>query len=374
MSGANNRSGRPRWVIKIGSSLLTEDGLGLSTNVMADWVRQMAHLRNSGIDLVIVSSGAVAEGCGRLGWSKRPRELHKLQAAAAVGQMGLVQAWESQFQRFDAHTAQILLVGEDVRNRQRYLNARKTINALLELGVVPVVNENDTVATDEIRFGDNDRLAALVANLIYADRLIIMTDQDGLYDSDPRANPEAKLVKTGRASDSSLLAKAGESAGALGRGGMRTKIQAARQAASSGTETFIVGGREVNVLLRLQEADWPGTHLQADRKPSAARKQWIAGQAQTLGTLWLDEGAVKMITSSGKSLLPVGVTRCDGDFGMGDAVSCVDTKGHEVARGLANYAAVDVRKVLGLSSTEIAAKNLRPRDEELIHRDNLVVL
>lgn len=368
------KAGRPRWVVKIGSSLLTEDGLGLATEVMADWVRQMEQLRSQGIDLVIVSSGSVAEGCGRLGWSSRPRELHQLQAAAAVGQMGLVQAWESQFQRYDAHTAQILLVGDDVRNRQRYLNARKTVNALLALRVVPVVNENDTVATEEICFGDNDRLAALVANLIYADRLIILTDQAGLFTADPRSNPNATLLRSGQASDAELMNNVGVSSGELGRGGMRTKLLAARQAATSGTDTFIVSGREQDVLLRLQDEDWPGTYLQADRKPAAARKQWIAGQAHTQGTLWLDQGAVKVITHAGKSLLPVGVTRCEGDFSIGDAVSCFDPNGQEVARGLVSHPANEVRKMLGLSSKKIASGNLSPRDEELIHRDNLVVL
>lgn len=365
---------KQRWVIKFGSSLLTEDGLGLATDEMQGWVEQMAALREQAIELVIVSSGAVAEGCSRLGWTRRPTELHQLQAAAAVGQMGLVQAWESQFQAFNAHTALVLLIEEDVSNRRRYLNARKTLNALLALGVVPVVNENDTVASDELRLGDNDTLAALVANLIYADRLVIMTDQTGLYSADPRVNPDAELVRRGKASDPSLLTKAGAGAGALGRGGMRTKLLAARQAAISGTNTHIVSGREPKILLDIAADGDVGTHLLADRRPAAARKQWIAGQAQTRGCLWLDAGAVRVITSDGRSLLPVGVTRCDGQFAAGDVVSCLSSDGTEIARGLIGFPADEVRQVLGLSSQQIAAQMSEPRDEELIHRDNLVLL
>ncbi len=375
MSGMGTEAKRkPRWVIKLGSSLLTEDGLGLARNAIADWAAQMQQLRNQGIDVVIVSSGSVAEGCSRLGWQQRPRDLYKLQAAAAVGQMGLVQAWESQFQSDGAHTALVLLIEDDVRNRQRYLNARKTLNALLAYDVVPVVNENDTVANDELRFGDNDSLAALVANIIYADRLVIMTDQQGLFDADPRIDARASLIEKGKSSDDSLLEKAGEGSGVLGRGGMRTKVLAARQAAISGTDTYIVSGRAENVLLRLHAGEAIGTHLAADRKPALARKQWIAGNANTRGKLWLDQGAVKVISESGKSLLPVGVTRCEGQFSVGDVVSCLSPDGKEIARGLVAMPTEEVIQVLGKTREQISDTNVQPRDAELIHRDNLVLL
>ncbi len=368
------KSSRGRWVVKIGSSLLTENGLGLATHFIGDWVAQIAELRKQGIDFVVVSSGSIAEGCSRLGWTSRPSELHRLQAAAAVGQMGLVQAWESQFKEFDAHTAQVLLVGEDVSDRNRYLNARKTINTLLALNVIPVVNENDTIATDEIRFGDNDRLAALVANLIYADRLVIMTDQPGMYSADPSKNPDAQLIRQAKASDPALLAAAGPSGGALGRGGMQTKVTSARQAATSGTDTYIVSGLEPQVLLRLADGEAIGTHLQADRKPAVARKQWIAGHARTRGRLWLDDGAVRAITAGKSSLLPIGVTRCEGRFTAGDVVSCLAPDDQEIARGLVGFNAAEVQEIMGLSSKEIAARNVSPRDKELIHLDNLILL
>ncbi len=374
MSKGAESKRRPRWVVKLGSSLLTEDGLGLAKEAIADWAAQMQQLRTHGIDVVIVSSGSVAEGCGRLGWQRRPRELHKLQAAAAVGQMGLVQAWESQFQSYGAHTALVLLIEDDIRNRQRYLNARKTLNSLLAYDVVPVVNENDTVANEELRFGDNDSLAALVANIIYADRLVIMTDQLGLFTADPRKDPGARLITEAKASDQSLLAKAGEGSGALGRGGMRTKVLAARQAAISGTDTYIVSGRAENVLLRLYAGEALGTHLTADRKPALARKQWIAGNSNTRGKLWLDHGAVKVISKSGRSLLPVGVTRCEGQFAIGDVVSCLNPEGKEIARGLVAMPAEEVVQILGKTREQIAEANVQPRDAELIHRDNLVLL
>lgn len=363
-----------RWVVKIGSSLLTNDGTGLALDAMADWVAQMAQLRKQGIELVVVSSGSIAEGCGRLGWSERPSELHKLQAAAAVGQMGLVQSWESEFQRFDAQTALVLLVGDDVRDRARYLNARNTLNTLLKLDVVPVINENDTIATEEICFGDNDSLAALVANLVYADRLVILTDQQGLFSADPRQDASAELIAHGDAGDASLLELAGGGAGRLGRGGMRTKLLAARQAAKSGTDTFIVNGREPQVLLKVASSGEVGTHLHAENKPAAARKQWISGQFRTQGQLDLDAGATTVIVDGGRSLLPVGVVNSSGDFAAGDVVSCVDPSGVEVARGLVNYSSEDVTRLQGLSSAEIAELDRRPRAKELIHRDNLVVL
>lgn len=367
-------SGRERWVIKIGSALMTANGQGLALPAIAGWVTQMAELRTQGIELVVVSSGSIAAGISRLGWHGRPREIHKLQAAAAVGQMGLVQAWESHFQAFDLHTAQVLLVNDDVANRERYLNARKTLNALLAYGVIPIVNENDTVATEEICVGDNDNLAALVANLIYADRLLILTDQHGLFDQDPRANPQAKLVQQGKAGDASLQRMAGASFGHLGRGGMITKLRAAQQAAQSGTDTYIVHGGEKQVLTRLANGEQIGTWLAAARKPSAARKQWIAAQLQTKGVLQLDAGASQVIQSAGRSLLPVGVVGVQGNFQRGDVVSCISPEGVELARGLSNYAAADARKIMGLASDRIVAVLETPGDAELIHRDNLVLL
>lgn len=363
-----------RWVIKIGSALMTANGQGLARSAIAGWVAQMAELRTQGIELVVVSSGAVAAGIGRLGWHVRPREVHKLQAAAAVGQMCLVQTWESHFQTFDLHTAQVLLVNDDVTHRERYLNARKTLNALLAYGVIPVVNENDTVATEEICFGDNDRLAALVSNLTYADRLLILTDQQGLFNQDPRTNPQAKLVQHGKAGDARLQSMAGASPGHLGRGGMITKLRAAQQAAQSGTDTYIVHGSEANVLTRLANGEQIGTWLTAARKPAAARKQWIAAQLQIKGILQMDAGASEVIQNAGRSLLPVGVVSVQGDFQRGDVVSCVNPQGVELARGLSNYAAVDARKIMGLASDRIVAVLETPGDAELIHRDNLVLL
>ena len=363
-----------RWVIKIGSALMTNNGEGLALASIAGWVTQMAALRARGIELVVVSSGAVAAGISRLGWQGRPREVHKLQAAAAVGQMGLVQSWESHFQAFDLHTAQVLLVNDDVANRERYLNARKTLKTLLAYGVIPVVNENDTVATEEICFGDNDSLAAMVANLIYADRLLILTDQQGLFDQDPRTNPQAQLVQQANAGDPKLRRMAGGSPGHLGRGGMVTKLRAAQQAAQSGTDTYILHGAEANVLTRLADGEQIGTHLTAARKPAAARKQWIAARFQNKGILRLDEGASKVIQTAGRSLLPVGVVAVEGNFQRGDVVSCVNPQGVELARGLTNYAATDARKIIGLASDMIVVVLEAPGDAELIHRDNLVLL
>lgn len=362
-----------RWVVKIGSALLTADGRGLDHRGIRDWAEQMMALRRQGIELVVVSSGAVAEGMKRLGWSRRPRALHDLQAAAAVGQMGLVQAWESCFQRHGLHTAQVLLRHDDITARDRYLNARSTLNTLLRLGVVPVVNENDTVVTDEIRFGDNDTLAALVANLIDADLLVLLTDQQGLYQRDPRQDPTAPLVHRAAAQDSELDRFAGGSSGALGRGGMVTKLRAARLAARSGAHTVIAGGREPEVLLELSQGAPRGTLLVASQPPWAARKQWLGGMLQTAGRLQLDEGAVRVLRERGRSLLPVGVTAASGSFQRGDVVSCTAPGGEEVARGLVNYSAAEVRRILGHNSEQIAELLGYPGDEELIHRDNLVV-
>lgn len=367
-------AGTRRWVVKIGSALLTADGKGLDRDAMDAWVAQIAHLLDEGVEVVLVSSGAVAEGMARLGWKERPRAVHDLQAAAAVGQMGLVQAYESRFQVHGRHTAQILLDHDDLSNRQRYLNARRTLLALIKLGAVPVVNENDTVVTDEIRFGDNDTLAALVANLIEAEVLVILTDQQGLFDSDPRANPDAVLVSEGCAGDPALDALAGGSAGNLGRGGMITKLRAARLAARSGATTLIASGREENVLGRLRAGAQLGTLLEAAQSPIAARKQWLAGQLQVRGRLTLDDGAVQVVSQQGRSLLPVGVKAVSGHFTRGELVSCCDSQGREIARGLVNYSADETARILGQSSARIADILGYRDDEELIHRDNLVLV
>ncbi|GAB4292496.1 MAG: glutamate 5-kinase [Thiohalomonadaceae bacterium] len=363
-----------RWVVKIGSALLTNDGRGLNLDGIGAWVEQMAALRKRGIEVVLVSSGAVAEGMARLGWKKRPQALHELQAAAAVGQMGLVQAYESRFKNFDLHTAQILLTHDDLSNRKRYLNARSTLRTLLELGVVPVVNENDTVVTDEIRFGDNDTLAALVANLVEADLLVILTDQAGMYDKDPRSNPDASLLHEVQAGDPALESMAGGSAGALGRGGMLTKVRAARLAARSGTETVIAYGREANVLDRIIGGEMLGTLFTPDLEPMAARKRWLAGHLQLRGKLILDAGAVRVLRDSGRSLLAVGVKAVEGRFLRGEMVSCVDEQGHEVARGLVNYSAEETARMMGQPSSRIQELLGYVDEEELIHRDNLILV
>src|SRR5690554_419007 len=363
-----------RWVVKIGSALLTADGRGLDRQAMAVWVRQMVALRQAGIDLVLVSSGAVAAGMSKLGWQQRPTAVNELQAAAAVGQMGLVKAWESSFAEHDERTAQILLTHDDLSDRKRYLNARGALTTLLKLEVVPVINENDTVATDEIRFGDNDTLAALVANLVEADLLVILTDQDGMYDADPRHNPGAKVISKARAEDPALDTAAGGTAGALGRGGMQTKLRAARLAARSGANTVIVGGGIERVLARLQAGEELGTLLTADQSRATARKQWLAGHLQTRGTLTLDAGAVKALASDHKSLLPVGVTAVAGHFLRGEMVVCVDAQGTEVARGLSNYSAAEASKIIGLCSESIVETLGYMAEAELIHRDNLVVI
>ena len=362
-----------RWVVKIGSALLTNDGRGLDEAAIAGWVDQMATLRKQGVELVLVSSGSVAAGMQRLGMTERPHELHKLQAAAAVGQMGLVQTYEAGFKRHELHTAQILLTHDDLSNRKRYLNAKGTLTALIDWGVVPVINENDTVVTDEIRFGDNDTLGALVANLVVADVLILLTDQKGLFDADPRKNPQAALIGQARADDKRLDAMAGGGAGALGRGGMQTKLRAARLAARSGAATVIVGGREADVLLRLRAGESLGTLLTPECEPQAARKQWLAGHLQARGTLVLDAGAVRVLAGSGRSLLPVGVKAVKGDFSRGEMVLCVDEQGVVVARGLVNYGADEARRIIGQSSSLIKQTLGYIGEEELVHRDNLVL-
>jgi glutamate 5-kinase len=373
MSKRHKLTSARRWVIKIGSALLTENGVGLNRDNIAQWVEQIAHLREQGMEILLVSSGAVAEGMCRLGWQRRPHALHAQQAAAAVGQMGLVQAWESSFSQYGLHTAQILLTHDDLSNRHRYLNARSTIRSLLQLGVVPVINENDTVVTDEIRFGDNDTLAALAANLVEADHLIILTDQQGLYERDPRQHVEAQLIDEAAADDEKLDAMAGEAGGLLGRGGMATKLRAARLAARSGTCTVIASGREPDALLRIRSAENIGTLLTANQMPLAAHKQWLAGHLQLRGKLVLDDGAVKVLKTAGKSLLAVGVTGVEGRFGRGEVVACVDNNGREIARGLVNYAADEIKRLLGQSSEHIEKILGYVAEPELIHRDNMVV-
>ncbi len=363
-----------RWVVKIGSALLTAEGAGLDRQALGGWVDQMADWLQPGHELVLVSSGAVAEGMCRMGWSRRPDTLHELQAAAAIGQMGLVQAWESCFQRRGRHTAQVLVTHDDLSDRKRYLNARSTLQTLLSLGVVPVVNENDVVANDELRFGDNDTLAALVANLVEADLLILLTDQDGLFDADPRGNPDARLIEHARVDDVALDRYAGASKGALGSGGMHTKLRAARLAARSGTATIIASGKHPDALREIAAGRELGTLLVPAQEPDAARKRWLAGQLQARGRLHLDAGAVRVLRQSGSSLLAVGVTEVEGVFSRGEMVVCLGPEGEEVARGLVNYSADETRRIAGQPSSRFEDILGYMDEEELIHRDNLVVL
>ena len=373
MSGREALISTRRWVIKVGSALVTDNGRGLDQDRIRDWVRQMVDVQARGVEIVLVSSGSVAEGVQRLGWAKRPKALHQLQAAAAVGQMGLVQAYETEFQSFGLKTAQVLLTHEDLADRQRYLNARSTLRALMDLNVIPVVNENDTVATDEIRFGDNDTLAALVSNLIEADLMVILTDQDGLFEADPRTQPNASLVTEAQASDPSLEAMCSDAPGVLGSGGMRAKVLAARRAARAGAATLIASGRDPGVLQSILEGTAAGTLLTPSQARLAARKQWLAGQLQVRGRLWVDEGAAKVLRERGRSLLPVGVTRVDGRFRRGEMVACLDPSGHELARGLVNYDSQAASRIAGYPSETIEKRLGYLTEPELIHRDNLVL-
>jgi len=370
-------------VIKVGSSLVTNNGEGLDQTAIAAWARQIAELvqPKEGLSsqliqrqVVLVSSGAVAEGMQRLGWKKRPTAVNELQAAAAVGQMGLVQMYESCFSQHALHTAQVLLTHEDLADRKRYLNARSTLRTLLSLGVIPIINENDTVVTDEIRFGDNDTLASLVANLIEADALVILTDQAGLYSADPRKNPDAKFVQHAVAGDATLEQMAGGAGSSVGTGGMLTKILAAKRAARSGAHTIIASGREPAVLVRLATGEVVGTHLRSEQGKMLAKKQWMADHLRVSGQLKLDAGAVKVLCTEGKSLLPVGVTAVEGHFERGDVVACIDEQGKEVARGLVNYSSSEAGRILRKSSSEIEAILGYMDEAELIHRDNLILL
>lgn len=363
-----------RWVVKIGSALLTADGRGLDHKRLGTWVDQMADLVIDGHEMIVVSSGAVAEGMSRMGWRCRPTSLHDLQAAAAIGQMGLVKAWESCFARRDLHTAQILLTHDDLSNRKRYLNAHSTLRTLLSLGVIPVVNENDTVANDELRFGDNDTLAALVANLVEADLLVLLTDKPGLYDCDPGKDEGAQLIKESRVDSIQLDTAAGESSSGLGLGGMITKVRAARVAARSATATIIAGGTEPEILKRIATGEEVGTLLKPGQRSTTARKRWLAGHLQVKGALTLDDGAVSMLRDRGKSLLAIGVTDVKGDFRRGEVVTCIDRSGNEIARGLSNYSVDEVRRIKGKPSAQIYEILGYIDDDELIHRDDLVIL
>lgn len=362
-----------RWVVKIGSALATSGGVGLNTEAIEGWAAQMVALKKQGHEIVVVTSGSVAEGAARLGWRKRPDSIHELQAAAAVGQMGLVRAWESAYQKFGMHAAQVLLTHDDLSDRKRYLNSRTTLWTLLRLGVFPVINENDTVATEEIRFGDNDTLAGMVSNLIDADVLVILTDQEGLMSADPRHDSAAKLIEIAHLSDPNLLAVAGEG-GAWGRGGMRTKISAAKLAARSATATIVANGLANDVLARIANGESIGTYFPASANKLVAKKQWLAVSLNLKGKLILDEGACRVLKEQGRSLLPVGVSAVFGDFERGELVSCVDEQGREIARGLVNYDADEAVKIKGLATSAIQDALGYLHEPEIIHRDNLVLV
>lgn len=362
-----------RWVIKIGSSLVTASGRGLDADAIRAWAAELAALHGDGVEVLLVSSGAVAEGMSRLGWSRRPHALHSLQAAAAVGQMGLVQAYEGAFKAHGIRTAQILLTHDDVADRQRYLNARSTLRALAGLRVVPIVNENDTVANDEFRFGENDTLAALVANLVEADVLVILTDTEGLYDRDPKQHPDARVVHEGTAGDPALTAMAGGAGSDWGRGGMATKVDAAARAARSGTATVIAPGGEARVLARLYAGETVGTLLEPQQEPLMARKRWLANQLRVGGRLVVDPGAARALRERNVSLLAVGVQAVSGAFRRGEVVACVDPDGGEIARGLVNYSAEEIERLKGRPSGEIEAILGYVVEPELIDRDNMVI-
>jgi len=363
-----------RLVVKVGSSLVTNEGRGIDHAAVARWAAEIAQLTHAGKSVVLVSSGAIAEGMQRLGWSTRPRAIHDLQAAAAVGQMGLVQAYETAFGQYGLHTAQVLLTHEDLADRRRYLNARTTLTTLLGLRVIPIINENDTVTTDEIRFGDNDTLGALVTNLVEADVLVLLTDQHGLYTADPRTHPDATIVHAARAGDPALETMASGAGSAIGRGGMLTKVLAAKRAARSGAATIIACGREPDVLMRLAGGETLGTTLTSAETSLAARKQWLADHVRLAGRLTLDAGAAHAIAKDGKSLLPIGVVAVSGNFGRGEIVGCFAPDGREIARGLVNYGASEAARIVRRPSSEIEAVLGYVDEPELIHRDNLVLL
>ena len=362
-----------RIVVKVGSSLVTNEGRGLDEVAIGEWCRQLAALARDGREVVMVSSGAIAEGMKRLGWNTRPREIHELQAAAAVGQMGLAQMYETKLRENGMGSAQILLTHADLADRERYLNARSTLLTLLKLRVLPVINENDTVVNDEIKFGDNDTLGALVANLVEADVLIILTDQKGLYTADPRRDPSATFVHEARAGDPTLEVMAGGAGSSIGRGGMITKILAAKRAAGSGASTVIAWGREPGVLIRLSQGEAIGTLLTARTQKQQARKQWMADHLQLRGSVSVDDGASRKLLQEGKSLLPIGMTSVSGDFARGDVIAVRDSSGQEIARGLANYASAEARLLCRKPSSEFEALLGYAAEPEMVHRDNLVL-
>lgn len=362
-----------RIVVKVGSTLVTNEGKGLDESAIDEWSKQLAALIESGREVIMVSSGAVAEGMCRLGWAKRPKKIAQLQAAAAVGQMGLAQMYETQLKKYGVKSAQVLLTHADLADRERYLNARATLLELLELGVVPVINENDTVVNDEIKFGDNDTLGALVVNLIDADLLVILTDQKGLYSADPRKDPAAELIVEATAGDLALEKMAGGSGSDIGKGGMLTKVLAAKRAAGSGASTVIAWGREENVLQRLVDGDYSGTMLVAKTHKTLARKQWIADHLQVKGFVQVDDGAAAKLIHEGKSLLPVGIVGVSGDFVRGDVIKVLNMKEQEIARGLANYAAPEARLIAHHPSVEIEQLIGYVAEPEMIHRDNMVL-
>jgi len=364
-----------RIVVKVGSSLVTNEGRGLDDQAIGEWCRQMAQLMKADAprEIILVSSGAIAEGMKRLGWVQRPREVHALQAAAAVGQMGLAHMYETKLRENGLGSAQVLLTHADLADRERYLNARSTLYALLAHGVLPVINENDTVVNDEIKFGDNDTLGALVANLVEADVLVILTDQKGLFTADPRKHPDATLVAQAQAGDPALETMAGGAGSAIGRGGMLTKILAAKRAAGSGASTVIAWGREPDALLRLCAGESIGTLLTAPTQKQQARKQWMADHLQLRGALLIDDGAVRKLTGEGKSLLPIGMHSVRGDFSRGDVIAICDLQGQELARGLANYASAECRLLCKKPSCEIEKWLGYVAEPEMVHRDNLVL-
>ena len=362
-----------RIVVKVGSSLVTNEGRGLDEQAIGEWCRQLSALVREGRELIMVSSGAIAEGMKRLGWQQRPKALNELQAAAAVGQMGLAQMYETQLRHNGLGSAQVLLTHADLADRERYLNARSTLLTLLSHGVLPVINENDTVVNDEIKFGDNDTLGALVANLVEADVLIILTDQKGLYSADPRVDPSATFVHTARAGDAQLEAMAGGAGSSIGKGGMITKILAAKRAAGSGASTVIAWGRETDVLLRLAKGEAIGTLLVAPTQKQQARKQWMADQLQLRGSITVDKGAVDKVRKEGKSLLPIGMTAVEGEFSRGEVIAILDPQGVEIARGLANYASAEARLICRKPSGDIEANLGYIAEPEMVHRDNLVL-
>ena len=362
-----------RVVVKVGSSLVTNEGRGLDEAAIGEWCRQMAHLVRQECEVIMVSSGAIAEGMKRLGWTQRPHAINELQAAAAVGQMGLAQMYETKLRENGLGSAQVLLTHADLADRERYLNARSTLLTLIGLGVVPVINENDTVVNDEIKFGDNDTLGALVANLVEADALIILTDQPGLFSADPRKDPAAQLIEQGRAGDPALEAMAGGAGSSIGRGGMITKILAAKRAAGSGASTVVAWGREPDVLIRLKNGESIGTLLVAPTQKTRARKQWIADHLQMRGAVWVDAGAASKVREEGKSLLPIGMFQVDGEFSRGDVIAIRDKQGVEIARGLANYASAEARLMCRKPSSEIEALLGYVAEPEMLHRDNMVL-